>query len=382
MGNGSYGKEPFDLRLTVLRMLRNLNIVVVVTLIGTLLFGGGYYVKNVLLRGEQTYAATSTYKVEYVVDPNEVGAYYINEMSWNTFVDSKEFTDAVQAHLAELTNGKVQSDRSGAENLTAVGNEAVQLTTAELEEMLSATLASDLRVPATTVTANSPEMAVLVAEAVELAMVNEFVDNTKEIISIKVIDPALEASEVIPDVRPLRAFILSAVLSAFFVVLYLLLRELGDDSIWLPATLRKRYGLACVGTIHSKEFAANVEYLFADKKNCAVCCADDEMNPNEVIRALVEATDGAKTEQASDNADQWFAAPTPVLCPETGEVLRHADGVLLVVRAGSHAGKPLEYVLEYLEQQNCTITAVLLWDADEALINAYYFAQPLYKGKA
>lgn len=382
MGNGSYGKEPFDLRLTVLRMLRNLNIVVAVTLIGTLLFGGGYYMKNVLLRGEKTYAATSTYKVEYVVDPNEVGAYYINEMSWNTFVDSKEFTDAVQLHLEELTNGKAQSDQSGAENLTAVGNEAVQLTTAQLEEMLSATLASDLRVPATTVTANSPQMAVLVAEAVELAMVNEFVDNTKEIISIKVIDPALEVSEVIPDVRPLRAFILSAILSTFFVVLYLLLRELGDDSIWLPATLRKRYGLACVGTIHSKEFAANVEYLFADKKNCAVCCADDEMNPNEVIHALVEATDGAKAEQASDKADKWFAAPTPVLCPETGDVLRQADGVLLVVRAGSHTGKPLEYILEYLEQQDGKITAVLLWDADEELINAYYFAQPMNKRKA
>lgn len=361
MGNCNYGKEPFDLRLTVLRLLRNLDILLVATLVGTLLFGGGYYVKNVMLRGEQNYAVTSTYKVEYVVDPNEVGAYYINEMSWNTFVDSKEFVDAVQLHLAELT---VAFDSN------------VEFTNAELENMISATLASDLRVPATTVTTNSPEMAVLVAEATQLAMVNEFVENTKEIVSIKVIDPALEAGEVIPDVRPVRAFILSAVLSAFFALLILLLCEIADDSIWLPVTLRKRYGLVCVGTVHRKEFAANVSYLFSGKEKCAVCCVDDEMNPNETIELLNTVQLGANKQ--TEGCDiTWFAAPTPILCPETGEVLRQADGVLLVVRAGSHVGKPLEYVLEYMEQQECKITAALLWDADETLIDAYYFARPL-----
>ncbi len=364
MGNCSYGKEPFDLRLTVLRMLRNLDILLVATLVGTLLFGGGYYVKNVMLRGEREYAATSTYKVEYVIDPNDAGAYYINEMSWNTFVDSKEFIDAVQLHLEELT---IAFDSN------------VEYTNAELESMISATLASDLRVPATIVTTNHPDVAVMIAEAVELAMVDEFVENTKEIVSIKVIDPALEASEVIPDVRPVRAFVLSAVLSAFFTLLILLLREIGDDSIWLPATLRKRYGLACVGTVYRKEVAANIAYLFGDKKRCAVCCVDDEMNPNEVIEALNNATIEAEG-QAKMCDITWFAAPTPVLCPETGEVLRQADGVLLVVRAGSHVGKPLEYVLEYMEQQDCKITAVLLWNADEMLIDAYYFAQPVNKG--
>lgn len=389
MKNCSYGKEPFDLRLTVLRLLRNLDILLVATLVGTLLFGGGYYVKNVMLRGEKTYAVTSTYKVEYVVDPNEVGAYYINEMSWNTFVDSKEFIDAVQLHLGEIANGAGVVSQFTAEMLPGG---SLQFTNEELENMISATLASDLRVPATTVTANNSNMAVVIAEAVEMAMVNEFVENTKEIISIKVIDPALEASEVIPDVRPVRAFILSAVLSVFFTLLVLLLREIGDDSIWLPATLRKRYGLASVGTIHSKEFQVNMEYLFADKAKCAVCCADDEIDPNEVIATIlnipanvkevgcIEGKNNLVESVSSECKDmKWIAAPTPVLCPETCEILRQMDGVLLVVKAGSHVGKPLEYVLECLEQQNCKITAALLWDADEGLINAYYFAQPLDK---
>lgn len=377
MKNCSYGKEPFDLRLMVLRLLRNLDILLVATLVGTLLFGGGYYVKNVMLRGEKTYAATSTYKVEYVVDPNEVGAYYINEMSWNTFVDSKEFVDAVQLHLGEIANGAGVVSQFTAEALSGA---PLQFTNEELEGMISATLASDLRVPATTVTTNNPNLAVIIAKAVEMAMVDEFVENTKEIISIKVIDPALEASEVIPDVRPVRAFILSAVLSAFFTLLVLLFREIGDDSIWLPTTLRKRYGLASVGTIHSKEFQANMEYLFVDKTKCAVCCADDEIDPNAVLLALQDAElNLLSNAENKGKAANWIAAPTPVLCPETSEVLRQMDGVLLVVKAGSHVGKPLEGVLEYLGQQECKITAALLWDADEGLINAYYFAQPLGK---
>ena len=61
MLQGSYGKEPFDLRLTVLRLLRKLHIIIGVTLLGVFLFGGGYYVKNVLLRGETLYKTTSIY---------------------------------------------------------------------------------------------------------------------------------------------------------------------------------------------------------------------------------------------------------------------------------------------------------------------------------
>ena len=45
MREGYYGKEPFDLRLTALRMLRNLNQIIVFTLAGTLVFGGGYYLE-------------------------------------------------------------------------------------------------------------------------------------------------------------------------------------------------------------------------------------------------------------------------------------------------------------------------------------------------
>ena len=57
-----------------------------------------------------------------------------------------------------------------------------------------------------------------------------------------------------------------------------------------------------------------------------------------------------------------------------GKMLKayRADGVILVVKAGLHAGKPLEYILEYFAAQDIQVSAALLWDADEALIRSYY----------
>ena len=57
-----------------------------------------------------------------------------------------------------------------------------------------------------------------------------------EITRIKVLDHGDLAEAVVPDVRPVRAVILAAVLSLFFVVVIFLLWELSRDSIWLPAT--------------------------------------------------------------------------------------------------------------------------------------------------
>ena len=380
MWRGCYGKEPFDLRLTVLRMFYQLPVIAGVTLLGTLLFGGGYYVKNVLLQGERQYAASSVYRVEYAVEEEkDVGSVYINQVSWNTYIQTEMFLDAVQAHLADTDN------RSGKKE---------ELSNQELAESLEAFLASDLRMPSTTVTTGSAEESVRIAKAVEAAMTQEFAEEIREILSVQVIDSPDAASEVVPDVRVGRAFGLSAVLSCFFAIVILLLKETGDDSIWLPATLWKRYGLRTLGTIESRELDENIRYFFEAKKapqetvsqkaasqkkasqeekiqkdqketwhgKVAVCTVQKQMDPKDVLERL-RPLDGK----------EWLAAPSPLLCPEVCETLREADGILLAVRAGRHAGKQVERVLEYLAQQDCEVTAAILWDADERLIQRYYW---------
>lgn len=350
-----YGKEPFDLRLTVLRMIRSLPTILGITLLGTLLFGGGYYIKNVLLNRDATYTAESTYRVSFVDEPSKAGDYYINEMTWNTYVTSVEFLDAVWEHLQEA----------------AIANDSVYVSSAEeLSGMLEAKLASDIHVPSTIVTTASKEWTLLIAKAVEETMAADFVESNEQVAAIQVIDPALDAEETVPDVRPVRAFILSGILSFFFGMVVFLLRELGDSSVWLPSTLRRRYGLAIAGTINSAEIKANLEHLLAEQTQIGVCAVNDEVNPTEVIAALREKFTGDSGKE--QRVREWIPIPAPMLCPEACEAMRKTEGILLVVKAGKRAVKRLEYDLEYLKTQDIRVSAVLLWDADEWLIRTYY----------
>ncbi|HBA47792.1 MAG TPA: hypothetical protein DCZ91_08325 [Lachnospiraceae bacterium] len=389
-----YGKEPFDLRLTVLRMLYRLPVIAAVTVLGALVFGGGYYVRNVLFCSEHLYAATSVYRVEYHVDSEEeLQTSYINAMSWNTYMQSQMFLEMLQSHMA-----------GGAE-----------LSQQELEESLEAFVWSDLRMPAVTVTTDNPERTEEILRAVDEVMTQDF--SLREIDSISVIDPG-RAEEVIPDIRVGRAVILSALLSCFFAVICLLLKETGDDAIWLPGTIWKRYGLKVAGTPESRELAQNMRYFFGgrgderqeslksmaqhnterknekneadnrEKRNqggtgqepaikngngsgrhgIAVCMVQEELQPETVLAGLRE-----KCPETVDSS--WFAVESPLKEPGSCGALRGAEGILLAVKAGSHAGKKLEYVLEYLQQQDCEVTAVILWEADEKLIRRYYFGK-------
>lgn len=351
MWEGSYASEPFDLRLTILRMIRDLKWIVLLTLLGTVLFGGGYYVKNVLLGEPARYEQTITCKMEYTNPPVQSGDYYINEMTWNTYLHSEEFLKLVGSSMP-LAVMDVTPDLWVGQPGGVAG-------------ALSAAVASDIHVPSFTVSTLDAAKTETLSGIVQEVLTGAFAESLPEVASIRVIDVS-GVERVMPDVRPLRAWILSALLSFFFVTVFWLLREIGADSIWLPATLRRRYGLRPLGTIHSAEFCENAGFLFKNRHEIAVCTADDRISPRDVTKSLQDIL------QEEGGQRVWTPVPAPLLCPEVTDMLRRAEGVLLVVRAGLHTGKPLERVLEYFAVQEVPVTAVLLWDADEALIRSYY----------
>lgn len=430
----TYGKEPFDLRLTVLCMCRRIPFILAGTVLGTLIFGGGYYVKNVLLREAPLYAAESTYRVKYAVEEEkDVGVVYINQMSWNTYLQSQFFLDAVWGHLEESErteagadgvdmekgagadgtgmetgpgedgtgmNDAAGADSTGMENAAGAENAgmgnaagAADIGREALGGMLEAVLASDLRVPSTIVTSDSPEKSVRIAKAVEAAMTQEFAEEIREIISIEVIDSGSTAVEVIPDVRVGRAIALSAVLSGFFMTVITLLQITGEDGVRLPDSIGKRYGVKTVGTLYSRELEENIRYFFRESislaagtvpegKNCVpgrivVCPVQEQVDGALVLEKLKERCPKLVRTQEEKNKGEaccavWSAADSPSAHPEVCRELREACGILLALKSGNHGGRQLEHVLEYLRQQDCKVTAVILWEADERLIKRYY----------
>lgn len=338
----SYGKEPFDLRLTVLRLIRSWKWIVLWTTIGVVLFAGGYCVKNVLLNREIQYFAESTYRADYSVADTEIGLVVINAATWDTYVHTEEFLNSVRHYL----------------------DPDIRINAQELGNAITGKLESDWRVPSTRVVTGNQTLSTKIAKAVEEAMTGDFAKGISELKSIRVIDPAGEAKPVEQDVRVMRAVILSVILSFFFSFLILLVKEISEDNIWLPATIYHRYGLKILGTPVSAELDQNWKYLFQGKTDIAVCPVQVNLDPADLTEKLQQ--------RIHEQGTRLIALPSPLICSECVESMRTADGILLAVKAGRHAGKQLEYVMEYLEEQDCRITAAILCDADEILLKAYY----------
>ena len=374
MWEGNYGTEPFDLRLTVLRLFGCLGWIGLITLLGTILFGGGSYMRHAVFGEKPRYEQTVTCKLEYTNPPVQSGDYYINEMTWNTYVHSSAFEmmlwsaepflsmDLDPYSWAHMAGAKEETEEEGL-----------------LSGLLSAKVASDIHVPSFTVSCLQEGQTEALSQAVQSVVTGPWVEYLPELKSAQVIDVS-EVTLVYPDVRPLRAVILSAVLSCFFAVVFFLLREIGADSIWLPATIRRRYGVPVVGTLQSVEFAQNAGYLFNGMKTIAVCSTEYQVDLQQVTNALQEKLQGSagsgSEERGRSKKDEgdliWETVQAPLSEPGDMETMRQADGVLVVVPAGLHAGKPLEYLLEFLQTQKINATAALLWEADERLIKTYY----------
>lgn len=347
MPEGSYGKEPFDLRLTVLRIIRQWKKIGLITLAGTLLAGGIYCAGHVLPQLGKLYGVKSVYRIDYNAEDKDAGLVALNAYTWNTYMHTEEFLGLVRARLA--------------------GSDWEELGDEELGGCIQGDMESDWRVPFTTVITDDREKSAALAKAVEEAVSLDFAEGISEIRSIRVIDHGGEAKEIIPDLRTGRALILGAVVTFFFALVILLIKETGDDNIWLPSTLWRRYGVKPLGTRESRELKENICYLFKDMKRVALCTVQEECNPAETADALRKACEGTDEEGL-----EWLPLPSPLLCPEAVRELRAADGILLAVKAGAHGGKQTEYTLDFLAQQDCKVTAVILLDADETLLRWYY----------
>ncbi len=340
MQESYYAREPVDLKLLVLRLVRQAGWILGVTVLGMLIFGGGYYLKKVVLPAK-LYAAESLYQVEYEAAPEDVPSVYINNATWDTWMGTKEFLDLVYEELAESEDAKIDRET--------------------MKTYLSADLKSNLMMPNTVVTTKDPALSLRLAAAVERAM-QRFPSLQEGLIKrVDVVDPAGKAT-LVNDARPINALILSGIVTFFLTLVIISIRELGDDSIRLPKYLESRYGFKTPGSIQSFGFAENMRYLLRDCKRIGVLAAWGQ--PSEAAGdAVKKACDGLEVICISDIRS----------CPREAGKLRELDGLVIVAESGRGAGKHLEEVMEYLKVQDCPVKAAFLQDADETLLGWYYW---------
>lgn len=335
----NYGKEPLDLKLLTLRLLRRAWVVLLAAALGALLVGGPYFLKKVTFGPAREYEAVTDFYMDYAVQETGEEYVYFNQTTWTQLITDDVFTDKILAYMAGMD--------FEADMLQEIEAEA-GITKAELREYLYATMLSDTRIVTTTVTTNSPELTMRINEALIHAMFS-FGEEQKEIAAVRILQEPSEASLVVADIRTFRACMVGVVSFVFVTLLYMLLYYVLDDSIYIPTTFEYRYGIPMLGTMESLELEKNGRVLLKkQEQEIKLLAVDKEINLPKAKEALEEKGFRVSAEEA-----------------ESG------DAVLLLVKAGAHNGKIIEKTLSLCRIREISPVAAVLWDADEKLIKAY-----------
>jgi hypothetical protein len=356
----NYGKEPFDMRLFWLLCIRRLWVILAGALAGLALVGGIYYVKNVTLGGVIPYTMDSKYYLEYAVDPSDQQTYsYFAAYTWNDLLKSE---DMVAEMLKELS---------------------VPMTEEELTASFEAQLISDLRI-CYIHTTNEDEEKVREIDRVAGLAITVVGERQKELLDVSLLDRG-QPRLAMPDLRTLRACILGAALGAFAALFGLGFWEILEERIQVPGTLVRRYGVPVAGYVSrggrpSGELAAQLEYLFRDKKKIGVTAVNGKLDLNSVVK-LLEKLEAQGTASGKEKAGErkclreYRAVSSLCQAPEAGEALRGQEGILLVVQADFDRGKAIEEILRQMGQLGVTVDAMVLAGADERLIRHYLWGK-------
>lgn len=345
----NYGKEPFDMRLFVLRFLRKSWMLFLAAFLGALLVGGPYFLRKVTFGPAKEYEAVTDLYIDYAVQETGEMYTYINQHTWNQLVKDDVFTDRILSSMSGLDREDVSLEEQ---------EKAAGVTKSELREYLYATMLSDTRIVTTTVTTNSPELTMRINKALIQAMF-AFGAEQKEIAEVRILHEPVKADQVIADVRTFRACMLGVVIFVFVTALTMLLYYVLDEGIYIPATFERRYGVYMLGTIRSAELPVAAGKLFTEKPTIVSVYKQEDLN--QVKTALQER--GVETAGISELEQ----------LPQ--------EEILLIVKAGVHNGKPIEKALDFCKKCGLRVSAALLWDADEGLIRAYELPEHVFRAK-
>ncbi len=316
----AYAKEPFDLRLFMLRSIRKWKWILVGILAGMILIGGGYYLKNVTFGGRIPYEVINKFYIEYAMDPDAGDRYsYFEWYTWDAWMKSDKLVPGMLDKLS------------------------VEMAAEEFVTYYNATLPSDMRIPYFTVIHPDKEIAAEISEVLAEAVI-AFGESQKEIESVEWMDmtgPQLQ----VRDIRTARAVVLGAIVGLCVSLLGIALIGIVDERIYVPETFAYRYDIPMLGYVDEEGMVS----------------AEVEANLNRLFGSLHEIGEinVAEAEALTDSV----------------ETLRAMDGNLLLVPAGQVIGKNIEYLLNQCKIQNITITAALLVEADSMLINQYRFGR-------
>lgn len=309
--------ELVDLKLLTIQFVRKIWLILLITIVGGLLTGGIYTLTKLVVAPEPSFESISKFYIEYAMNEEGVEMTHFNSYTWEDLIKMDLILDVVSDEMKTTTTKEV------------------------LKEAIEATLLSDERILTITTTTSEKELTEEIARAAEQGLII-FGDIMEESESIKVIDSQIKATEVKIQLQLGRAVTLGAIISFILSIIMVILYFVLDDSIYIPTTFSKRYGLAVIGSdIELEELNKNMKYL------------------NEKYKVIKEVSIGSNFKSEDMNIDDMI----------------QADGIILKIKAGKRNGTMIEKAISQLSFCEATIVGAILMETDKTLWKWYYLAK-------
>lgn len=323
-----YAGEPVDYRFIWLRFIKKIWIIPIAMIIGALIVTLGHYLSRTIENGGRVYQTTSIFYLDFAEKEDGSEHEFINYYTWGELIHSDYFID----NLDEALGGKYPRE--------------------QLIKAVSANIESDVRYLYVRCTTTVPENSLEIASALE-PIVIDFAKEQKEFDEIKLStkgDSYIDSTKL----RLGNAAVLGIVLGLVISVVAVLLSIVLDTSIYIPATIERRYGLKTLGAECMSEYTVNCDCLLGTSAKVAYVSVDgSETVPDFGDREVVNIGNILSETSAAKLAGE-------------------CDVLVLGVKACARNDKMFERVVEELARLGIKITAVVLCDADDKFIKSYY----------
>lgn len=386
-----YGNEPADLKLMFIFFVRNFRYVVYSAIVGCIIFALGYYVFQFVLNDEEKYVAQAELYIEYATDVR-LDNIYINDYTWQNLVHTDRAIDYVREKLT------------------------FAMTDEELKACVTANLVSDVRFVTLKVTMEDPGKAVDVARYFQEAIIS-FSEDMVDVENVVVFTNADHADKIVKENKTVNMAVTGAVVGIVLAVFLILFCYTFDDSVYIPLTFERRFGIPVIGVFHDHTEKELREIVMAEEsiekktegkhdfqsikiaklnlKKCSEGCMNIAVTdvsikpePDRAFETLLhlkllneqdEMTEIARGDLTEEEAR--FSAPNFRLdskdpLEENADIAVECakyDGTILLVRAGEHNTQVVERAINFLRKQGCNIIGVQLYDADAWILRFYYY---------
>lgn len=325
--NEVYMKQGMDLKRLVLVLGRKLWLMLAAVIAGAGLGGLTYKIVTNITNGEPEYRASADYYITFFKD----GVDYYNAYTWDGILRDDPIVDYALTLLPEeITKDMVKAAVTG--------------------EMLG-----DYRILTVHVNAETKEKADTIAKAYQESLWH--FGQEMDLLDEVALWSQEEAVIFEKNTKTANAAFLGALIALLLSVFILLFYYVLEDAVYVERDAKERFGLPVYGLLtkgndelQKQMLANNIEYVFGDKKSVG----DDSIRiwPGEQIPSMKDF-----------------------------EQLRMEEQLLVGIPWGRNNCRQIERVLEQLRIQGVKVDGIVITEADDKFVKAYYAIEKNKKQK-